>query len=123
MNDSILETIATMVLGSFDSSGSDGINPFQTELIIHINAALFTLMQLGVGPADGFAITGTSETWADFVGAERSDLELIKSYVYMKVRLMFDPPQNSFLVDSLNKMCSEFEWRANAEVDTEGYPE
>lgn len=117
-NESILSTIARMILGSFDDSGSEGANPFETDLIIHINSALSTLTQLGVGSEEGFAITGTSETWEDFVGEKRSDIEMIKSYVYMKVRLMFDPPQNSFLVDSLEKQCKEFEWRANVAVDT-----
>ena len=117
-NDSILISIAKMILGSFDNSGSAGANPFETDLIIHINSALSTLTQLGVGSEKGFVVTGTSETWSDFIGEERSDIEMIKSYVYMKVRLMFDPPQNSFLVDSLEKQCKEFEWRANVAVDT-----
>ena len=115
---SILGEIATMILGSFEPSGSSGINPFQTDLIIHINSALSTLTQLGVGSIEGFAITGTDETWSDFLLGNRKDVEMIKSYVYMKVRLMFDPPQNSFLVDSLEKQCKEFEWRANVAVDT-----
>lgn len=117
-NESILSSIARMILGSFDDSGSEGANPFETDLIIHINSALSTLTQLGVGSEDGFRVTGTDETWEDFVGESRDDIEMIKSYVYMKVRLMFDPPQNSFLVDSLEKQCKEFEWRANVAVDT-----
>lgn len=117
-NESILETIAKMILGSFDNSGIEGANPFETDLIIHINSALSTLTQLGVGSEEGFVVTGSSETWSDFISEERSDIEMIKSYVYMKVRLMFDPPQNSFLVDSLEKQCKEFEWRANVAVDT-----
>ena len=117
-NESILETIAKMILGSFDNSGIEGANPFETDLIIHINSALSTLTQLGVGPNEGFVVTSSSESWEDFVGEKRSDIEMIKSYVYMKVRLMFDPPQNSFLVDSLEKQCKEFEWRANVAVDT-----
>ncbi len=117
-NESILSTIAKMILGSFDNSGTEGANPFETDLIIHINSALSTLTQLGVGPKEGFVVTSATESWEDFVGEKRSDIEMIKSYVYMKVRLMFDPPQNSFLVDSLEKQCKEFEWRANVAVDT-----
>ena len=117
--DSILGTIAEMILGSFEPSGTNGINPFQTDLIIHINSALSTLIQLGIGPIEGFRIRGTDETWSDFMLGNRGDIEMIKSYVYMKVRLMFDPPQNSFLVDSLEKQCKEFEWRANVAVETE----
>ena len=117
-NESILSSIARMILGSFDDSGSEGANPFETDLIIHINSALSTLTQLGVGSEDGFRVTGAGVTCEDFVGESRDDIEMIKSYVYMKVRLMFDPPQNSFLVDSLEKQCKEFEWRANVAVDT-----
>ena len=74
---------------------------FDQELIMHINSVFMVLNQLGVGPVGGFKISSNEEVWTDFVGT-RLDLESVKSYIYLKVRLLFDPPQNSFLIDSKN---------------------
>ena len=89
---------------------------FDQELIMHINSVFMVLNQLGVGPVGGFKIYSNEETWTDFVGA-RLDLESVKSYIYLKVRLLFDPPQNSFLVESINKQIQEYEWRLNVQVE------
>lgn len=89
---------------------------FDTEIIIHINSALMVLTQLGVGPSKGFLITDSSQKWNDFV-SDRTDIESIKTYVYMKVKLIFDPPQMSALIDSMNNTIREFEWRINVAVD------
>lgn len=83
---------------------------FDTDLIININSALMILNQLGVGPKTGFRITGSTETWEDFLG-ERTDLEAVKTYVYLKVKLMFDPPSSSFVLSSINEQISELEYR------------
>lgn len=90
---------------------------FDNELVLDINSTLMVLNQLGVGPGEGFVIADNVSTWPEFIG-DRKDLELIKTYTYLKVRLMFDPPQNSFLVDSIKKQCDEFEWRLNVQVET-----
>lgn len=82
---------------------------FDRELIIYINGALMIMSQLGVG-TDGYLISGRDDTWEDFMG-DREDLELVKSAVYLRVRLIFDPPQNSFLVDAINKQIVEYDWR------------
>ena len=118
MNDSILTTIATMLLGSFDPTTYQAGDAFFTELVVGINTSLSILTQMGVGSEEGFKITGAQETWADFIGSNRLDVEMIKSFVYLKTKLMFDPPQNSFLVDSIKNLCSELEFRINVEVDT-----
>ena len=89
---------------------------FDTDIIMHINSVFSVLNQLGVGPEEGFYITGDTQTWTDFLG-DRKDIELVKSYVYMKVRLIFDPPQSSAVMESMNRAISEFEWRANVAVD------
>ena len=89
---------------------------FDQDLIMHINSVFSILTQLGVGPYEGFSIDSDNDTWEDFIG-ESTNLELIKSYVYMKVRLMFDPPLNSSVTESINKMISEMEWRINVAVD------
>ena len=83
---------------------------FDPDVIMCVNTVFGILNQLGVGPTLGFQITGDSETWTDFLG-DRNDLATVKSFVYMKVKLMFDPPSNSFLIDSTNKILSELEWR------------
>ena len=82
---------------------------FDPELLIHTNATLMVINQLGVGDR-GFHIAGATETWDDFTKG-RKDLELIKTNVYFRVRLAFDPPQNSFLVQSMEKQIAESDWR------------
>lgn len=89
---------------------------FDQELIMHINSVFMVLHQLGVGPVGGFKISSNEEAWADFVGT-RLDLESVKSYIYLKVRLLFDPPQNSFLVGSIEKQIEEHEWRLQVQVE------
>lgn len=93
---------------------------FDNDLIMHINSVLAILTQVGVGPASGFLITGTTETWAGFIETA-TDLAFVKSYVYMKVKLLFDPPQSTAAIESLNRLIAEFEWRLNiaAEPDDE----
>ena len=89
---------------------------FDQELIMHINSVFMVLNQLGVGPVGGFKISSNEEVWTDFVGT-RLDLESVKSYIYLKVRLLFDPPQNSFLVSSIEKQIEEQEWRLQVQVE------
>lgn len=91
---------------------------FDTDLIMHINSVFMILKQLGVGPDEGFSITGKDEGWADFM-PENARLELVKSYVYLKVKLLFDPPLGSAVVEVMNRQISEFEWRLNSEIETE----
>jgi hypothetical protein len=93
---------------------------FDVDITMHINSAFFRLNQLGVGPSEGFFITDKSKTWEEFL-ASRKDLEAVKSYVYQKVRLVFDPPQSAFLVEALKESIKEFEWTIN--VQAEGGPD
>lgn len=89
---------------------------FDSDIIMHINSVLLILTQLGIGPSSGFMIEGKTETWEDFIG-EGSNLEAVKSYVYMKVKMLFDPPLSSGVIDAMNRMINEFEWRLNVAVD------
>lgn len=89
---------------------------FDMDIIMHINSVLMILTQLGVGPEEGFTISNKSDKWSDFIG-EGKLLELVKSYVYLKVRLIFDPPQSSSIIEAMNRQISEFEWRINIAVD------
>lgn len=89
---------------------------FDNDLIIHINSVFSILTQLGVGPVDGFSIKDSNAVWSDFI-PEKSRLEEIKSYMYLKTRLIFDPPSGSAVIESINRMISELEWRINATAD------
>lgn len=89
---------------------------FDLDIITHINTVLMTLEQLGVGPIGGYFITDSSSKWTDFLG-EDPRLNSVKSYVYMRVRLMFDPPSTSFAITSIEKQIQEMEWRLTLVVD------
>ncbi len=89
---------------------------FDDQIIMYINTAFSTLYQLGVGPSDGFAIDDSSTTWDEYLN-ENKLLNFVISYVHMNVRLMFDPPVNSFAVDALKKQIDELTWRINVAVD------
>ena len=114
-DDSILQTIARMI------GGEDGGEHFSTDLIVGINTALAVLTQLGVGPEEGFSIEDENQTWSDFLG-EDDRLNMAFSYIYMKVKLMFDPPQSSVLKDALTETVNEMEWRAYIAADPASYP-
>ena len=95
---------------------SNDYNHFDQDIIIHINTAFMSLRQIGVGPKEGFAIHGSKETWGDFL-LDMKTLESVRTYLYLKVRLIFDPPTNSAVVEIFNKNINEIEWRLNSEVD------
>lgn len=90
---------------------------FDSDIIMHINSVFVILNQLGVGPSSGFSISDDYALWSDFI-PDGQNLELVKSYMYMKVRLMFDPPTNSSVLTSMEKTISEFEWRLNVQSET-----
>lgn len=85
---------------------------FDTDIVIHINSAFSTLNQLGIGPSQGFSIEDNTATWDTFLGDDKRKNDA-KTYIYIKVRLVFDPPQTSFAIDSLEKVARELEWRLN----------
>lgn len=90
---------------------------FDPDIIMHINTALMILKQLGVGPPEGFLIEDDTSTWVEFVN-DSIKLESIKSYVYLRVKLLFDPPLSSAVIESMNRMISELEWRINVTAET-----
>ena len=91
---------------------------FDIDIIIHINSVFSILTQLGVGPSEGFSIKDKSATWTDFI-SDKSKIEMVKSYIYLKVKLLFDPPLSSAVIESMNHTISELEWRLNVAVDPE----
>ena len=97
--------------------GSDAdYDVFDQDIIVFINSALATLTQLGIGPSTGFRISGETETWNDLLG-EYQDLDSVKSYIYMKVKIAFDPPSSSAVLNAYQEACKEYEWRLNVAVD------
>lgn len=89
---------------------------FDNELVMHINSALAILAQLGVGPEKGFSITGDAEMWNDFMEND-ARLGFVKSYIHLKVRLLFDPPASSSHVEAINRTLGELEFRITAQVN------
>lgn len=89
---------------------------FDADIIMHINSVFTILTQLGVGPSEGFRIEDSSATWVDFL-SDNEKLDSVKSYMHLRVKLLFDPPLNSTVIESMNRMINEFEWRLNVEVE------
>ena len=101
---SILNTVKKMLgLGILDG-------PFDADIIMHINSVFMILSQMGVGPEDGFEISDSSTTWSEYTEDDKM-LNSVKSYVYLKVRLMFDPPMTSSHIEAINNQIRELEYR------------
>jgi len=104
------QSILTSVKKTVNLTEAD--DSFDLDIIMHINSTFSTLNQLGVGPDDGFEIEDSTETWDAFLGTDKR-YNFVKSYVYLRVRLLFDPPQSSFLGDSVQKQIDEYVVRIN----------
>lgn len=89
---------------------------FDADIIMHVNSVFSILTQLGVGPEDGYFIKDKSAKWEDFMPMD-DRLEFVKSYVFMKVKLLFDPSASSVVVGAMDKAISELEWRIQVAVD------
>lgn len=89
---------------------------FDDDIIMHINTVFLNLTQLGVGPPEGFSIEDDSTIWEDFI-EDNMQLQAVKTYMYLKVKLFFDPPLSSSVIESMNHMISELEWRLNVAVE------
>lgn len=113
MDDSILNNLKKML-------GMDAeFKAFDQDLIIHINSVFMTLHQLGVGPKNVFRISGSTETWSSFLADSRSenDLSAVKDYIYLKLRILFDPPSSSYVLSALESQMKELEWRLNVQAE------
>jgi hypothetical protein len=93
---------------------------FDLDIITHINTAFSTLTQLGVGPAEGFMINDAETSWDDFV-VDDLEYNSVKSYVFLKTRQLFDPPQTSYLITAMEKQIEELEWRLNVHREETGW--
>ena len=108
--DSILNTVKQALGVEMDYAG------FDTNILLDINSAIWSLNQIGVGPTNGFVVKGESENWSELIG-DSIKLESVKTYIVDKVRLSFDPPTSSYLVEAIQKQIQELEWRLLIEVD------
>jgi glutamate/tyrosine decarboxylase-like PLP-dependent enzyme len=92
---------------------AEDVTVFDPDIRMHINSALGTLNQLGIGPEGGFEVVNTTQAWSDFLA---SDLKLspVKSYVFLRVKMLFDPPPNSWATVAMKEQIEQLEWRLNA---------
>lgn len=115
MSDSILRTVKKLV--GIDES----YDAFDLDIITHINSALSTLNQLGIGPEEGFMIDDDTATWDQLLGDDNR-LNSVKSLIGLKVRVVFDPPATSFTLDAFNKQIEELQWRLNVYREGRDHP-
>lgn len=90
---------------------------FDVDITMHINSVFMILNQLGIGPENGFSILDDTAVWTDFLPETDRNFEPIKSYIYLKVKLLFDPPSSSIVTESINRMISELEWRMTTQAE------
>lgn len=110
MGDSILATIRKLLnADEFD-------NTFDDDIVTHINSALSDLARLGVGPKDGFSIEDESSTWNELISNNKL-LSFVKDYIYLSVKLVFDPPQQASVTTSMEKRIEKLEWCISVAVD------
>ena len=110
MQDSILMTIRKLVCGN------PYADHFDTDLLVHINACFSILNQLGIGPENGFVVTDETQSWSSYI-ADNYILNMVKTYVTLKVKKIFDPPLTSSVLEAMDKEISQLEWRLNVAVD------
>lgn len=103
--DSILTSVKKLIGIAEDDDA------FDTDVIMHINSSFLVLSQLGVGPDEGFYINDDTAVWTDFIPDNVLLLNYVKTFVYLKAKLVFDPPSSSIAVQSMQEMVSEHEWR------------
>lgn len=106
MEDSILKSVKKILGIAADYTA------FDLDILTHINSTFGVLTQLGIGPVDGFMIEDDAATW-DSYGVPQNQLNLIRTYVYLKARLLFDPPATSYLITLAEEQIKEYEWRIN----------
>lgn len=113
MIDGILDTIKKL-LGIDEDDDS-----FDIDIIIIINSITPILGQMGIGPSNGYIVTSKEDKWSDYISDSEINLEGIKNYIFIKTKLIFDPPTNSTTIESFNKVLSELEWRMMLSVETD----
>lgn len=90
---------------------------FDTDIVIHINSVFSELTQIGFGPKEGYFITGKDNLWSEVI-QDKKTLEMIKTYIYLKVKIIFDPPLSSSTLETYKQEVQRYEWRINSEVES-----
>lgn len=96
---------------------SKDYSAFDQDIIMHINSVFMILNQLGIGPEKGYFINDADDAWSEFINDD-DDLNAIKSYMYLKVKLLFDPPINGTVMEATKQQISELEWRLNVKKES-----
>ena len=109
-----MESILTSIKKLLGPGETD--TQFDEDIIIFINGAIMRLNQLGIGPPGGYSIKDKDDKWSALLGT-REDLDAVKTYIYLKVRLIFDPPQSGFLVDAIKSQITELESTLNIQAE------
>lgn len=109
--ESILQSIKKLI------GITEDYTAFDLDIIIHINSVFMILNQIGVGPVEGFSISDDSAVWSDYLPEDSKNLEAVKTYIYLKVKMVFDPPMSSAVMEATKQMISELEWRLNVEAE------
>lgn len=113
MEDSILTSIKKLI------GMTEDYDAFDIDVIIHINSVFMILNQLGVGPSKPYKIVDKDDLWTDFLPADDKNFSAVQTYVYLKTKLVFDPPSNSIIMQAHKDMINELEWRLNANAESE----
>lgn len=93
---------------------AEAYTAFDEDILMHINSTFAGLTQMGVGPEAGFSITDDTAVWADFISVDAELYSMVRSYMYLKVRMLFDPPATSFTQQAFKDTLTEYEYRMNA---------
>jgi len=112
ISNSILDDIKKMLGPSYDEDN------FDTDIKIHINSCFTTLRQLGVGPDTGYRIKDRTNIWSEFIKDDEM-LDSVKTYIYLKVKTIFDPPLSASLLTSFENQIKELEWRLNVSIESD----
>lgn len=110
--DSILNTVKKLLGIDVDDTS------FDDDVIILINSSMLSLSQMGIGPVNGFIVTSSVDKWTDYISDNTINLEGVKTYLYLKVKLTFDPPTNSTVIEAMKKTLEELEWRMMLSVES-----
>lgn len=90
---------------------------FDPDIIMHINSVFMDLAQLGVGPAEGFTIEDDTSVWTDFL-PDNNKFEAVKSYIHLRVKILFDPPSSSAVMEAMKREIDKWEWRLNVAAES-----
>ena len=110
--ESILDTIKQLLGIPIDDDS------FDTDIKVYINTVTPNLAQMGIGPVNGFIVTSKDQLWSEYINSDIINLEGVKQYIYLKVKLIFDPPTNSSTIQAINDSIKELEWRMMLAVET-----